>query len=183
MDLSGNIRRTEHYHKFCIIEYCTVISGSYNWTNAASNKKDQENILVAKDSSLLVKDYLVIFNKLWATSTPEFQKRNYKSYVLLGLIERLTLPEIQVDVVWKRFYLIEAFRVFMDERVRIFDYHQEVLIVQYMLFNNTSVFILTLPDLLPYESLPLDYYFKLTTKEFVKAMRGSVLNKYFKKPY
>lgn len=178
-----SIRKTEHHHKFCIIDYSIVISGSYNWTHSASNKIDQENIIISRDSSIVVKDYLKIFTKLWGGAFFMIKGKNYKKFNTIGSIERLELPDLEVDVTGKRFYRIGDYNVYMDERIRNFEYRQELLMVQYKMFNNNSVFILTLPDMPPYESLPIDYYTKLTTKEFVEGMRKSSINKYLENPW
>lgn len=51
------------HQKFCIIDEETVITGSFNWTNRAENRND-EDILVHKDDTELVRDFLCRFNEL-----------------------------------------------------------------------------------------------------------------------
>ena len=55
------------HHKFCIIDYDTVITGSFNWTkNAGSN---EENILVTRADQRLANQYQDTFEKLLAESS------------------------------------------------------------------------------------------------------------------
>lgn len=49
------------HNKFCIVDYHTVITGSFNWTNQA--KRNEENILVVKDE-LTAQKYLHEFDNL-----------------------------------------------------------------------------------------------------------------------
>jgi hypothetical protein len=49
------------HNKFCIVDYNTVITGSFNWTNQA--KRNEENILIVKDE-LTAQKYLHEFDNL-----------------------------------------------------------------------------------------------------------------------
>jgi phosphatidylserine/phosphatidylglycerophosphate/cardiolipin synthase-like enzyme len=54
----------DHMHnKFAIIDNAIILTGSYNWTVSASNK-NQENILIL-ESKTIVNSYSNEFNKLW----------------------------------------------------------------------------------------------------------------------
>lgn len=55
------------HHKFCVIDQCIVITGSYNWTNQARN--NAENITIIEDNINIVKDFLNIFSKLVESNT------------------------------------------------------------------------------------------------------------------
>jgi hypothetical protein len=50
------------HHKFCIIDYKTIITGSYNWSKNAANHL--ENIIVMKDDFSVVKAYLHEFEDM-----------------------------------------------------------------------------------------------------------------------
>ncbi|MCB2380455.1 phospholipase D-like domain-containing protein [Hymenobacter sp. BT635] len=54
------------HHKFCIVDFETVITGSFNWTrNAASN---EENILVTRADQRLARQYQDTFHELLHSS-------------------------------------------------------------------------------------------------------------------
>ncbi|MBR4265610.1 MAG: phosphatidylserine synthase [Bacteroidales bacterium] len=58
------------HHKFCIIDNQIVITGSYNWTNNAENKNN-ENIQIIVDDNKLASTYSVEFNRLWRLASKE----------------------------------------------------------------------------------------------------------------
>lgn len=71
VDLQGidHIELRGHRHgimhrKFCVIDNQTVIDGSYNWTNNAETKND-ENIDVHKNDLDLASKYTKEFNRVW----------------------------------------------------------------------------------------------------------------------
>ncbi len=51
------------HNKFCVIDGNTVITGSYNWSEQAT-RKNNENLLILHDPGLAGK-YKKEFNKLW----------------------------------------------------------------------------------------------------------------------
>ena len=51
------------HNKFCIIDDAIVITGSYNWTNSADLKND-ENVLII-NSDKVARKYRVQFEKYW----------------------------------------------------------------------------------------------------------------------
>ena len=50
------------HNKYCIIDNCTIINGSYNWTNNAKN--NNENIIVIKNDFELIKQFENEFYRL-----------------------------------------------------------------------------------------------------------------------
>jgi phosphatidylserine/phosphatidylglycerophosphate/cardiolipin synthase-like enzyme len=52
------------HQKFAIIDRRIVFTGSYNWTHAAESRND-ENLLVFRDASLLAEEYRKAFLRLW----------------------------------------------------------------------------------------------------------------------
>jgi phosphatidylserine/phosphatidylglycerophosphate/cardiolipin synthase-like enzyme len=50
------------HHKFCIIDNCKVITGSYNWTRTAA-EMNNENIIITDDVKI-VKSFIAEFDKL-----------------------------------------------------------------------------------------------------------------------
>lgn len=74
VDLTGiehlEIRGERHgimHRKFCIIDNQTVLDGSYNWTNSAETKND-EDISVHKNALELASSYTKEFNRVWNTN-------------------------------------------------------------------------------------------------------------------
>jgi replicative DNA helicase len=57
------------HHKFCIVDDCTIITGSYNWTNKAA-LSNFENVLILKDANDIVQDYNNEFIKLKKFTQP-----------------------------------------------------------------------------------------------------------------
>jgi len=53
----ANIFWDNHHHKFCVIDRKTVITGSFNWTYAASNRLNRENIIVIEDEIELIEQF------------------------------------------------------------------------------------------------------------------------------
>jgi hypothetical protein len=69
IEYGGNIFLFNHpsenyddmHNKFCIIDFNTVITGSFNWTNQA--KRNEENIVIIRDE-ITTQKYLVEFDNL-----------------------------------------------------------------------------------------------------------------------
>ena len=60
------------HHKFVILDYQTVLTGSYNWTNE-SEDENQENLLVLRDA-YSVGAYTQEFEALWAGAARDDNK-------------------------------------------------------------------------------------------------------------
>ena len=56
------------HHKFAVIDSELVITGSYNWSNSAETRND-ENLLIIRDRELAAQ-YLREFERLWKDSAP-----------------------------------------------------------------------------------------------------------------
>ena len=52
------------HHKFSVIDRAVVITGSYNWSQAAETVNG-ENVLVFRDAGSLAEEYRREFEKLW----------------------------------------------------------------------------------------------------------------------
>ncbi len=65
----GNGNTELIHNKFCIIDNNTVITGSYNWGNEVEN--DFENIIITKDDSILVQQFIDEFNQNLKKYFPE----------------------------------------------------------------------------------------------------------------
>lgn len=89
------------HNKFCVIDHCTVITGSYNWSNKAES--NHENITITNGVTPLAEQFISEFNKIKQRYYPdeESQKTEFplskivkrleilKNYVLLEDIEEL----------------------------------------------------------------------------------------------
>jgi len=62
------------HNKFAVVDGKVLITGSFNWT-AAAEKKNEENLLILTDESL-IKTYEVRFEHLWQLSKEEASEAN-----------------------------------------------------------------------------------------------------------
>lgn len=53
--IQPNFDGTIMHHKFCVIDNCTVITGSYNWSNNA--QQNNENIIITRNNYELAKKF------------------------------------------------------------------------------------------------------------------------------
>lgn len=91
------------HNKFCIIDYSTVITGSYNWSYKA--KSNFENIVITNNDNILASQFLDEFNKIIKIINPKEVKKEelfplhivvkrleiIKNYILLEDISSLIL--------------------------------------------------------------------------------------------
>lgn len=76
------------HNKFCVIDHCTVISGSYNWSNKAES--NHENITITKDVTYLAEQFILEFNKIKRRYYPEIEARR-TDFPLNNIIKRLEI--------------------------------------------------------------------------------------------
>ena len=74
----NNIRFHMH-NKMAIIDNSVVITGSFNWTNQAINK-NQDNILFIEDKNI-ANQYTEYFNKIWDSFETVITKEDAKKYL------------------------------------------------------------------------------------------------------
>jgi cardiolipin hydrolase len=74
----NNIRFHMH-NKMAIIDNSVVITGSFNWTNQAINK-NQDNILFIEDKNI-ANQYTEYFNKVWDSFQTVITKEDAKKYL------------------------------------------------------------------------------------------------------
>jgi hypothetical protein len=89
------------HNKFCIIDYNTVITGSYNWSYKA--KSNFENVIITNDDTSLAEQFISEFNNIRKQYYPDETKEDLvfplnkiikrleilKNYILLEDIEEL----------------------------------------------------------------------------------------------
>lgn len=87
----GDGDRELMHNKFCVIDHCTVLTGSYNWSYKA--EYNFENIVVTYDDTALAEQYLFEFNKIKQRYYPESQEKDeqQKEFPLHKIIKRLEI--------------------------------------------------------------------------------------------
>ncbi len=85
------------HNKFCVIDNCTVITGSYNWSNKAES--NHENITVTYDVKSLAEQFIAEFNNIKIQYFPESELIKAE-FPLSKIIKRLEII--------KNFVLLEA---------------------------------------------------------------------------
>lgn len=76
------------HNKFCVIDHCTVITGSYNWSYKAES--NFENIIVTYDDTTLAEQFISEFRKIKGRYYPE-SKTQEKEFPLNQIIKRLEI--------------------------------------------------------------------------------------------
>ena len=76
------------HHKFCVIDYCTVITGSYNWSRKAES--NHENVVIASGFTSLASKYIDQFNKIKKSYFPNYEPQK-KSFPLDKIVRRLEI--------------------------------------------------------------------------------------------
>ena len=76
------------HNKFCVIDHCTVITGSYNWSNKAES--NHENITITNGVTSLAEQFVSEFNKIKQRYFPEI-KTQKTEFPLSKIIKRLEI--------------------------------------------------------------------------------------------
>lgn len=76
------------HNKFCIIDHCTVITGSYNWSNKAES--NHENITITDGATTLAEQFVSEFNKIKQRYYPESETQKTE-FPLSKIIKRLEI--------------------------------------------------------------------------------------------
>ena len=84
----GNGDHDLMHNKFCVIDYCTVITGSYNWSNKAES--NHENITITKGVTTLAEQFISEFNKIKQRYFPESATEKIE-FPLSKIIKRLEI--------------------------------------------------------------------------------------------
>jgi hypothetical protein len=84
----GNGNDELMHNKFCIIDYSTVITGSYNWSYKAES--NFENVIITYDDSTLANQFITEFSNIKNKYFPDSSKSNI-SLPLNRIIKRLEI--------------------------------------------------------------------------------------------
>ena len=76
------------HNKFCVIDHCTVITGSYNWSNKAES--NHENITITNGVTTLAEQFVSEFNKIKQRYYPESETEKTE-FPLSTIIKRLEI--------------------------------------------------------------------------------------------
>ncbi len=76
------------HNKFCVIDHCTVITGSYNWSNKAES--NHENITITNGVTTLAEQFVSEFNKIKQRYYPESETQKTE-FPLSKIIKRLEI--------------------------------------------------------------------------------------------
>ena len=82
-----------HHHKYCVIDRNTLITGSYNWTYAAKERKLRENIIILSNEPKVCKDYASEFRLLLKQST------KHCINIPVKVIEKVTVIEKEEKII------------------------------------------------------------------------------------
>lgn len=95
------------HNKFCVIDYNTVITGSYNWSYKAES--NFENIIVTQNDTALAEQFISEFNKIRKKYYPDENIKDELVFPLNDIVRRLEIL--------KNFVLLEE----PDELTRVAD--------------------------------------------------------------
>jgi len=84
----GNGNSDLMHNKFCIIDYSTVITGSYNWSYKAEH--NYENVIITNGDTSLAEQFIAEFNNIRKQYYPETEKEEV-IFPLDKIIKRLEI--------------------------------------------------------------------------------------------
>jgi len=114
----GNGFKELMHNKFCVIDYSTVITGSYNWSyKAASNF---ENIIITSNDTTLAEQFISEFNSIRKLYYPNAKKEEIV-FPLNKIIKRLEIL--------KNYILLEDIKELNKEtfKLREYDFNSDLL--------------------------------------------------------
>ena len=106
----GNGNTELMHNKFCVIDYSTIITGSYNWSYKAEN--NFENVIITSNDTALAEQFISEFNNIRKQYYPDEIKKDLvfplnkilkrleilKNYILLEDIEELDRETLKLNV-------------------------------------------------------------------------------------
>jgi hypothetical protein len=84
----GNGNSELMHNKFCVIDYSTVITGSYNWSYKAEN--NFENVVITSSDTILAEQFISEFNSIRKQYYPDEIKEDF-IFPLHKIIKRLEI--------------------------------------------------------------------------------------------
>jgi hypothetical protein len=105
------------HNKFCVIDYCTVITGSYNWSYKA--ERNFENVIITNNDTTLAKQFVAEFNNIRKKYYPDIEEEK-TVFPLSKIIKRLEIV--------KNFILLEDLEELSDQitKLIVFDFNSDL---------------------------------------------------------
>jgi predicted amino acid-binding ACT domain protein len=100
------------HNKFCIIDYSTVITGSYNWSYKAES--NFENVIITSNDTTLAKQFITEFNKI--------RKQYYPDTLYEDIIFPLNKIIKRLDII-KNYILLEDIEDLGKEILKLKEYN------------------------------------------------------------
>jgi len=79
------------HNKFAVVDDSTIITGSYNWTQAAEIQ-NEENLLIIREAPDIARRYMAEFEKLWKQSV-SYDVKQLSTPLILQASDKLALRE------------------------------------------------------------------------------------------
>jgi len=114
------------HNKFCIIDYSTVITGSYNWSYKAES--NFENIIITYNDTLLAEQFISEFNNIRKQYYPD-DVNDASGFPLEKIIKRLEIL--------KNYILLEDIEELKKEssKLKDYDYNSDLQEIIYNIYN------------------------------------------------
>lgn len=85
----GNGNTELMHNKFCVIDYCTVITGSYNWSYKAES--NFENIIITQNDTSLAEQFITEFNSIRKKFYPDKEIEKEQVFPVSDIVRRLEI--------------------------------------------------------------------------------------------
>jgi hypothetical protein len=105
------------HNKFCVIDYSTVITGSYNWSYKAES--NFENVIITSGDTILAEQFISEFNKIRLKYFPK-EEKEVIDFPIDKIIKRLEIL--------KNYMLLEDIDEFTKEtfKLRVYDFNSDI---------------------------------------------------------
>ena len=150
----GNGETDLMHNKFCIIDYNTVITGSYNWSYKAEN--NFENVIITNGDTALAEQFISEFNNIRKQYFPDEAKKE-DVFPLDKIIKRLEILKNyiileDIDELNKEVFKIKAysFNSDLDEIINDIskqEFTSAINKIQYFISKNQQLLIWTDPEI------------------------------------
>jgi len=107
----GNSDTDLMHHKFCVIDHCIVITGSYNWSYKAES--NFENVIITKDDTTLAEQFVMEFMII--------RKQYYPDEVIEEIIFPLNIIFRRLEII-KNYILLEDIEELKKETHKLKEY-------------------------------------------------------------
>jgi hypothetical protein len=150
----GNGETELMHNKFCIIDYSTVITGSYNWSYKAES--NFENVIITNNDTALAEQFIREFNNIRKQYYPDDFKEKIifplntiikrleilKNYILLEDVE-----ELEKETLKLRQYEFNSDLFEIIDDIRKNEFASAINKIQFFISNNQQLSIWTDPEI------------------------------------